>query len=73
MPLDFPDQIHSLAANESEDFIIFNNHGNPFVDSTNFFNASSVDTARIGVETVDDDDDTSSDSEENSSIIKVET
>ena len=67
IPLDLPDRIHALAANESEDFIILDNHGNPFVSSDNLLDASSVGTESVGVETVDDDDDTSSDSEDSSS------
>ena len=68
IPLDLPDQIHALAANESEDFIILDNHGNPFVTSNNLIDDSSVDTNSVEVETVDDDDndnnnDPSSDSE----------
>ena len=47
IPLDFPDQIHVLATNESENFIILDNHGNPFVSSDNLFNDSSVDTKSV--------------------------
>ena len=66
--LDFPARIHALAANESEDFIILDNHGNPFVDrDDNLLDASSVDTKSVGVETVDGDDYTSSDSEDSTS------
>ena len=67
MPLDLPDQIHALAANESEDFIILDNHGNPFVTSDNLVDDSFVDTDNVEVETVDDDDNFSSDSEDDSS------
>ena len=64
--LDFPDRIHTLAGNESEDFVILDNHDNPFVGSDNLFGDSSVDIDNVEVETVDDDDDSSSDSEDDS-------
>ena len=67
IPLDLPDQIHALTAKKLEDFIILENHGNPFVVSDDLFDASSVDTESVEVETVDDDDDTSFDSEDSSS------
>ena len=53
--------------NKSEDFIILDNHGNPFVGSDNLFDASSVDTKSVGMERVDDHNDTSFDSEDSSS------
>ena len=50
IPLDLPARIHALAANKSEDFIILNNHGNPFVGSDKtHLDASSVDTESIEV------------------------
>ena len=56
IPLDLPAQIHALAANKSEDFIILDNHGNPFVSSdNNILDASSVDTKSVEEETVDGD------------------
>ena len=65
--LDLPAWIHALAANESEDLIILDNHGNPFVGSNdNILDASSVDTESIGVETVNGNNDTISDSEDSS-------
>ena len=67
MPLDLPDRIRALAANKSEDFIILDNHGNPFVTSNDLVDDSSVDTDSVEVETVDDDNDSSSDSEDDSS------
>ena len=60
MPLDLPDRIHALAANESEGFNILDNQGNPFVGSNDLFDDSSVDTESVEVETVDNDDDTNS-------------
>ena len=36
VPLDLPARIHALVTNESEDFIILDNHGNPFVVTTTF-------------------------------------
>ena len=67
IPLNLPDRIHALAANESEDFIILDNYGNPFVGSDDLFDDSSVDTENVELEIVDNDDDTSSDSEDISS------
>ena len=72
MPLDLPDRIHDLAANESEDFIILDNHDNPFVTSDDLVDNSSADTDSIEVETVDDDDNSGSDSEDDSSDDKIE-
>ena len=73
IPSDLPARIHALAVNESEDFVILDNHGNPFVGSNdNLLDAFSVDTGSVGVETVDDNDDTSSDSEDSSSDDKSE-
>ena len=63
MPLDLPNRIHALAANKSKDFIILDNHGNPFITS-DLVDDSSVDTSSVEVETVDDDDDSSSDSDD---------
>ena len=65
--LDLPNRIHALATNESEDFIILDNHGNTFVGSDDLYDESSVDTDSVEVETVDDDNDSSSDSEVDSS------
>ena len=71
IPLDLPDRIHALATNESEDFIMLDNHGVPFISSNHLLNDSSVDSKSVDVETVDedddDDDDNSSESEESSS------
>ena len=64
IPLNLPDWINALAANESEDFIILDIHGNPFVGSDNIFDDSSVDTDSAEVETVDHDDVSSFDSED---------
>ena len=50
IPLDLPDRIHALAVNKSEEFIILDNRGNPFVGSdNNLLDASSVDTKSVGV------------------------
>ena len=58
IPLDLLARINALAANKSEDFIILDNHGNPFVSSDdNVLDASSVDTEGIGVEIVDGNND----------------
>ena len=59
LPPDFPDRIHALAANQSENFIILDNHGNPFVTSDDLVDDSSVDTDNVKVEKVDGDDDPS--------------
>ena len=70
MPLDLPNRIHALAANESEDFIILDNHGNPFITSDDLVDDSSVDDDSVEVETVDNDDsnnDPSSDSDDGNS------
>ena len=70
MPIDLPNRIHALAANESEDLIILDNHGNPFITSDDLVDDSSVDDDSVEVEVVDDDDsndDPSSDSEDDSS------
>ena len=37
IPLDLPVQIHALVVNESEDFIILDNYGNPFIGSDDNF------------------------------------
>ena len=70
MPIDLPNWIHALAADETEDFIILDNHGNPFIISDDLVDDSSVDDDSVEVETVDDDDsndDPSSDSEDDDS------
>ena len=67
MPLDLPDRVHALAANESEDIIILDNHSNPFVSSNDLVDKSSVDPDSVEVETVDNDNDSSSDFEDDSS------
>ena len=70
MPIDFSNRIHALAADKTEDFIIFDNHGNPFITSDNLVDDSSVDEDSVEVETVDNDGsdgDPSSDSEDDNS------
>ena len=67
IPIDLPNRIHTLAANNSEDFIILDNHGNPFITSDDLVDDSSIDTDSVEVETVDNDNDNpSSDSEDDS-------
>ena len=65
--LDLPVRIHVLVANKSEDCIILDNHGNPFVGSNDLFDAFSFDTESVGVETVNDSNGTSSNSEDSRS------
>ena len=70
IPRDLPDRIHALAVGETEDFIILDSHGNPFVTSDDLVDDSSVDDDSVIVKTVDDDDnddDPSSGSEDDSS------
>ena len=56
VPENLPDRIHALAEDESEDFIILDNHGNAFVSDDDLIDDSSVDDNSVEVKTADDDD-----------------
>ena len=68
IPENLPDQIHALAEGKSENFVILNNHGNPFVSDDDIADNSSVGDNSVEVKTVaDDDSDDSNDNSDDSS------
>ena len=69
--MDLPNRVHALASDETEDFVMLDNHRNPFISVNDMHDDSSVESDSVEVKTVDDkdddDDDNDYDSKESSS------